>query len=195
MAEGLKLHELYIGFGKRVWQNGHDLSTVARQKNENRPIDLGWKAAYQYRMKSMYILIAMVAGFLVPMQAGINVRLKQAVGDAAASALVSFAVGTAVLALWCVFTRPIVRDVLAARGPWWMWTGGLFGAFFVAATILLAEKVGAGAMLAWIIASQLMGGLILDHFGAFGFAVREISPIRVFGVGLLVLGAVIVQRF
>ncbi|SKA91812.1 transporter family-2 protein [Paucidesulfovibrio gracilis DSM 16080] len=158
-------------------------------------MDLGVKAAYHCRMKSMYILIAMVAGFLVPMQAGINVRLKQAVGDAAASALVSFAVGTVVLALWCVFTRPIVRDVLAARGPWWMWTGGLFGAFFVAATILLAEKVGAGAMLAWIIASQLMGGLILDHFGAFGFAVREISPIRVFGVGLLVLGAVIVQRF
>jgi transporter family-2 protein len=151
----------------------------------NQAVDLAEKPGYQSGMKSMYILIAMVAGMLVPMQAGINVRLKQAVGDAATSAMISFAVGTLAL----------VQTVLSARGPWWMWTGGFFGAFFVAATILLAEKVGAGSMLAWIIASQLMGGLLLDHFGAFGFAVREISPIRILGVGLLIVGAIIVQRF
>jgi transporter family-2 protein len=161
----------------------------------NQAVDLAEKPGYQSGMKSMYILIAMVAGMLVPMQAGINVRLKQAVGDAATSAMISFAVGTLALAVWCGLHRPLVQTVLSARGPWWMWTGGFFGAFFVAATILLAEKVGAGSMLAWIIASQLMGGLLLDHFGAFGFAVREISPIRILGVGLLIVGAIIVQRF
>lgn len=175
---------------------GHDFSTIGRHIAEKRTVDLGRKGGYLSGMKSMYILIAMIAGALVPMQAGINVRLKHAVGDAATSAMVSFGVGTLALLVWCLCTRhEEVQQVLSARGPWWMWTGGFLGAFFVAATILLAEKVGAGAMLAWIIASQLMGGLVLDHFGMFGFVVREISPIRIFGVVLLVAGAVIVQRF
>jgi transporter family-2 protein len=50
-------------------------------------------------------------------------------------------------------------------------------------------------MLAWIIASQLMAGMLLDHFGVLGYVVREISPMRILGVCLLVAGAVLVQRF
>jgi transporter family-2 protein len=146
-------------------------------------------------MKGMYVLIALVAGALVPLQAGINVRLKQAVGDPVLSAMISFAVGTLALAAWCFASRPVVAALSGARGPWWMWLGGFMGAFFVAATILLAEKVGAGAMLAWIIASQLMAGMLLDHFGVLGYVVREISPMRILGVCLLVAGAVLVQRF
>lgn len=146
-------------------------------------------------MKGVYILIALVAGALVPLQAGINVRLKQAVGDPALSAMVSFAVGTLALAVWCFSSRPVLSALAGARGPWWMWLGGFMGAFFVAATILLAEKVGAGAMLAWIIASQLLAGMLLDHYGALGYVVREISPVRMLGACLLVAGAVLVQRF
>ncbi|MGE4291234.1 MAG: DMT family transporter [Desulfovibrio sp.] len=146
-------------------------------------------------MKGMYVLIAVVAGVLVPLQAGINVRLKQAVGDPVLSAMISFAVGTLALAAWCFASRPVVAALSGARGPWWMWLGGFMGAFFVAATILLAEKVGAGAMLAWIIASQLAAGMLLDHYGALGYVVREISPLRLLGACLLVAGAVLVQRY
>lgn len=146
-------------------------------------------------MKGIFVLLALVAGAIVPLQAGINVRLKQAVGDPVLSALVSFVVGALALAVWCLATRPVLPALAGARGPWWMWFGGLLGAVFVAATILLAEKVGAGAMLAWIIASQLLAGMLLDHYGLLGYAVREISPVRLFGACLLVAGAVIVQRF
>ncbi|MEF2144617.1 MAG: DMT family transporter [Desulfovibrionaceae bacterium] len=146
-------------------------------------------------MKNIYVLVALLAGAMVPLQAGINVRLKQAVGDPLISALVSFAVGTLVLLASCAFLRPLGNALAGARGPWWMWTGGLLGAFFVAATILLAEKLGAGAMLAWIIASQLLAGMLMDHYGLIGYAVREVSLPRLAGALLLVAGAVLVQKY
>ncbi|MGE4552648.1 MAG: DMT family transporter [Desulfovibrionaceae bacterium] len=146
-------------------------------------------------MKWFYLLLALVSGALVPLQAGVNVRLRQALGgDAVLSALISFAGGTLVLlavflAQGANWPRP------ASDGPWWMWTGGIFGAFFVAATIVLAQRLGATSMLAWILASQLLAGLVLDQFGVAGYAVRDITWPRLAGVALLLAGAWLVERF
>lgn len=146
-------------------------------------------------MKWIYVLFALVAGAVVPLQAGINARLRLTLGDAATAALVSFAVGTVALLGWFFAMGSGWPASAFSRGPWWMWTGGVLGAFFVAATIILAAELGAASMLAWILASQLMAGMLMDHYGLVGFAVREISPLRVLGAALLVAGAVLVQKF
>ncbi|MGE4505912.1 MAG: DMT family transporter [Desulfovibrionaceae bacterium] len=148
-------------------------------------------------MKWLYVILAVVAGALVPLQAGVNVRLKLALGEPLLAALVSFGVGTLTLAACLVFLKPSWGSMAeaAARGPLWMWFGGCLGAFFVAATIVLAEGLGAASMLAWIIASQLAAGVIMDHYGLVGYAVREMSPMRALGALLLVAGAVLVQKF
>ena len=50
-------------------------------------------------------------------------------------------------------------------------------------------------MLAWIIASQLLAGMLMDHYGLIGYAVREVSLPRLAGALLLVAGAVLVQKY
>lgn len=153
------------------------------------------ESRYETGMKWPYILLALAAGIVVPLQAGINVRLRTALGDASMAALVSFFVGTLGLAGWCLARGWPWAAGAVSRGPWWMWTGGFLGAFFVTATILAAAKLGAASMLAWVMASQLIAGLLLDQYGVTGFAVRDISWPRMAGVALLIVGAVLIEKY
>lgn len=149
-------------------------------------------------MQWLFILLALVAGALMPVQAGINVELRDSAlgGDSSLAALVSFAVGTLALAVWCLALRvplPAWADLAQARV--WHWAGGLLGAFFVTATIFLAPRLGATTMLALLAAGQMLASLYLDHFGLLGYTVHEASPMRMLGAALIVAGVALVRVF
>ena len=76
--------------------------------------------------------------------------------------------------------------------PWWQLTGGLIGATFVYLTVVVVPELGAGGLLAALVAGQLAGGLAIDHFGLFGLQAVSISAPRVIGLVLLVLGAALI---
>ena len=144
----------------------------------------------------MFLLLALAAGSLMPVQAGINTRLKDHLGDPVWAALVSFFVGTVALAVLGIAARPTFLGwARVAQVPWWAWTGGVLGAFFVASTIVLAQKLGAASMLAWLIAGQLTASLIIDQYGLVNYAVREVSWPRILGAVLLFAGAVLVEKY
>jgi len=148
-------------------------------------------------MQWFFILLALVAGALMPVQAGINVELQRAaLGDSALTALVSFAVGTLALAVWCLVLRiplPAWADLAQARA--WHWSGGLLGAFFVTATIFLAPRLGATTMLALLAAGQMLASLFLDNHGLLGYPLHEASPLRLAGAALIVVGVALVRVF
>ena len=147
-------------------------------------------------MRPLIMLTALVAGALMPVQAGINARLREFLGDPVMASLVSFAVGTVTLLGFVLVARlPWPALAAAAGAPWWTWLGGALGAFFVAVSVILAFKLGATGLMAWIIAGQLMASVLLDHTGAIGFAVREASWQRLAGVLLLLCGAVLVNEY
>ncbi len=55
----------------------------------------------------LYILMALVLGALLPVQASVNARLSRTVGSSVVAAFISFAVGTLALFLYLFFTRQI----------------------------------------------------------------------------------------
>ncbi len=147
-------------------------------------------------MRPLIMLTALVAGALMPVQAGVNARLREYLGDPIMASLASFTVGTTALLAFILVTRaPWPSLAMASAAPWWSWFGGAFGAFFVAVTVILAFKLGATGLMAWIIAGQLIASVLLDHTGAIGFAVREASWPRLAGVLLLLCGAVLVNEY
>lgn len=146
-------------------------------------------------MKWMYVFLALIAGATMPLQAGINLRLRHALGDPVWAALISFAVGTMALLVYGVATRPIPTMGMAASAPAWAWTGGVCGAFFVTVTILLAGQIGATTTMAWLLAGQFSAALLLDHFGLISFDVHAISLPRIAGVILLIVGATLVNKY
>ena len=137
---------------------------------------------------------AVLGGALVALQAPTNAMLARAVGSPVNAALVSFAVGLAGLAVAALALgiRPNPAEVRAL--PWYAWTGGLYGAVFVAVAAFAAPRIGVTFFLAASIAGQLAMALLLDRAGAFGVPVQEISIQRVAGVVLVLAGAWLVQQ-
>ncbi|MFO7495801.1 MAG: DMT family transporter [Desulfobacterales bacterium] len=144
----------------------------------------------------VYILLALVAGACLPTQAGINAQLNRWTLSPVWTAAISFAVGTAALIGYGLLTRgPLTLQGLFSEAPWWVWTGGFLGAFFVAATVVLAPALGAAAMVALIIAGQMLVSLGLDHFGLLGYQTHPLNVWRLIGAGLIVAGVVLIRRF
>jgi transporter family-2 protein len=128
------------------------------------------------------------------LQAPTNALLARGVGSSVNAALVSFAVGTlALLAVSLVLgDRPSGGAVRAL--PWYAWTGGLYGAIFVAMAAYAAPRLGVTFFLMVAIAGQLVMALLLDRTGAFGLARVDVSATRLAGVALVVAGCFLVRR-
>lgn len=145
-------------------------------------------------MIGIWLGLALLAGTVVSLQLGVNTQLKNYLGDPVYAALVSFLVGS-----FCIVGFIIVRRIpwpelgRIAEGPWWIWIGGVFGAFFVVASILLAPKLGAAVFLGLTILGQLVASLVMDHFGLLGFEHQPLNLWRCVGAALLVLGVVLIR--
>jgi bacterial/archaeal transporter family-2 protein len=143
----------------------------------------------------LLLLLAIGAGVLLPVQAGINAQLRSAVGSPLTAGLISFLVGTAGLAAVVLLLRaPVTLRPAWDATPWWYWIGGLIGAVYVVASIVLAPRLGAATMVAAIVAGQMIASLLLDQYGLLGFPIHPISGLRVLGAALVIGGVMLVQR-
>jgi bacterial/archaeal transporter family-2 protein len=70
-------------------------------------------------------------------------------------------------------------------------TAGLMGACLVFAIAWLIPHVGAGPMMIVLLAGQILGGLVLSHFGWLGSPRDPITGTKVLGATLMLGGAVI----
>jgi transporter family-2 protein len=141
------------------------------------------------------IFLALIAGISVVVQQALNANLRNAIGSAAWSGFVSYAVGLACMVLLTLALRdPLPSAAVAARIPWWAWSGGLFGAIFIALGILLIPHLGAATFLALLVAGQMLASITLDHYGWLGLEQRSVDLPRLIGAGLLVAGVVLIRR-
>ena len=143
----------------------------------------------------IFLLLAIAAGVLLPVQAGVNAQLRTALGSPVAAAFISFLVGTAGLAAAAVLLRvPLPLSRAWAETTPWQWTGGLIGAIYVLAAVVLAPKLGAGTLVAAVVAGQMFTSLLLDHYGLIGFPVHSLSLVRFLGAVLVIAGVILIQR-
>lgn len=144
-------------------------------------------------MSNLLLIVLMVAGGVaVAVQPSINARLAEKTGYLQA-ATISFAVGTLVLLLISLSTpQGSFRKI--GDADWWQLSGGLFGAFFVTMTIVGVPRIGITAVLALTIVSQLLAGLLMDHYGLFGMRGIPVDFKRLLGVVLLLVGVVLICR-
>lgn len=144
---------------------------------------------------AILILTAVLAGAVLAVQVGVNVQLRNSLGDPITSTLVSFVVGSIGLAVYAVVTRaPWPSMPSLSQAPVWQWTGGLLGAVYVVSTILVGPRLGAATLLSLVVAGQMIAAMVLDHHGWLGFAQHAVNVSRVAGALLLVAGTVLILR-
>jgi transporter family-2 protein len=144
----------------------------------------------------LYLLFAAAAGAVLPVQAGVNAQLARFVGGPVAASFVSFLVGMiALLLLAIAVVRPLPSGSRLAGAPWWVWVGGLLGAFYVVGVIVSAPRLGAVALIAAVVAGQSVCSVLVDQFGWVGFREHAATPGRLAGLALLFAGVALVRIF
>lgn len=143
---------------------------------------------------SIALALAMIAGVLMAIQAPTNAILGKASGSPVVAAFISFLVGTVALgaAVAAGSGRLLAPELRLV--PWYAWLGGLYGAFFVAVAAFGAPKIGVGPLLTAAIAGQLVGAIVLDHYGLLGVTRQPVSIGKIAGVALVLFGAWLVRR-
>jgi len=141
------------------------------------------------------IVLALLIGASLAFQIGVNSRLRVWLGDPTQAALVSFAAGTLALVAYTFLMRLPWSFEGASKAPWWVWVGGLLGAFNITATIILAPRLGAATLLGLVVTGQMIVSMLMDHHGLLGFNVHPIGWGRVGGAMLLIAGVVLIRKY
>jgi len=140
------------------------------------------------------ILLMVVAGGLIALQAPINAMLGRSVGTFAAAS-VSFAIGTLALVAITVLIGGGFGDLGQAGSlSWYYLTGGVLGAVYVTSALATVATLGAGGVTAATITGQLVTAVVADRLGVLGLEQRELSAGRIAGVALLAVGTYLVVR-
>ncbi|MGI8812085.1 MAG: DMT family transporter [Pyrinomonadaceae bacterium] len=144
----------------------------------------------------LYILLAIVAGAMMPTQAATNNKMAAVVDSPLLAAFISFVIGTLGLLIYTVASGTPIGNISAAKNaPPIAWIGGFLGAFFVTSTVLLVPRLGVAMTFSLIIAGQMIVTLVIDHYGLLGVPIKEISIARGGGILLITAGVILIRKF
>jgi transporter family-2 protein len=147
-----------------------------------------------------WILLALLAGAVLPVQGAINGLLRSDIGAPFVVGTISFAVATLAMAVVLLITLALTdapRPQLSglARMPWWGWLGAVCGATYVTTVFTAIPVIGTATAVGLTVAGQQIASLFVDRYGWFRLPKREISTLRFAGVALLLIGVALIQIF
>lgn len=147
-----------------------------------------------------WMLLALVAGAVLPVQGAINGLLRQDLGAPFVVGTISFLVATLSMIAVLLVTLLLMDDARPQLGglrtmPWWGWIGAICGATYVTTVFVAIPAIGTAATVGLTVAGQQIVSLFVDRHGWFRLPQREISPLRFAGVVVLLLGVAAIKVF
>ncbi|UIZ92665.1 DMT family transporter [Corynebacterium sp. CNCTC7651] len=128
-------------------------------------------------------------------QTAVNGHLGRVIQSPIQAGQISLAVGLLVLTV-LVLTLPGDRRALAsgvAPGPWWMWMGGVLGAFFVFGGAGLAPLLGTGTTVIGSLTGTIICGQVLESLGVGGGKKGRPTALRLTGLIFVLAGVAMVR--
>jgi len=145
-------------------------------------------------MKITLYLLTVFLGVVLAVHLSMNAKVGSALNNAR--------VGNALF--WCIGA---VAAVLIGLSGWssgalsplkqvhpLLLTAGALGACLVFAIAWLIPQVGAGSVMIMLLAGQIIGGLVMSHFGWLGSPVQPITVMRLAGTLVMIAGVVLATR-
>lgn len=148
-------------------------------------------------MNVLAYVFAFAAGAANPVQAGASSQLNKGLASPLWSALFVYASGLLGVVLVELIVRQAWPDARFGSSdlPWWAWTGGLLSIASTIAGLTLAHKMGSGLFTGLSLTASLLSSVALDQFGLMGFKQHSISPLRITGAGLMIVGIWLIAKF
>ena len=145
-------------------------------------------------MKTYLYLLTMLLGVVLTVHLAMNGKVGMALNNAR--------VGNALF--WCIGA---IGAVLIGLTGWqsgalvglrqvhpMLLTAGLMGASLVFAIAWLIPQIGAGPMTFSLLAGQIVGGMVLSHYGWLGSPVQPVSMTNIVGALVMLVGVVLATR-
>lgn len=135
-----------------------------------------------------YAVIMLAAGIGIPVLAALNAQLGGRIASPAAAAVVLFAVAFGGAVLTMVATGGAGALAAVPGQPPKLFLAGLLVAFYVLSITWVAPHFGLGNAITCVLLGQLISAAVIDQFGLLGAMVRQITPMRGFGLVLMATG-------
>ena len=142
-------------------------------------------------MKLPLILLTVFLGIILAVHLAMNGKVGSVLGNVRVGNALFWSIG----AIWAILigltgwragALAPLRDVHPA-----LLTAGALGASLVFAIAWLIPQVGAGPVMITLLAGQILGGLLMSHFGWLGSPVDRMTITKLVGVVLMVAGVAI----
>ena len=146
-------------------------------------------------MKYLWLLLLAVAsGGLIALQNVLNAELGKRTGNFGSVLLLSLISLVTLVVVLLVF--PKTADLKNAPGlsEWYLYVGGVMGVAIMVTPIFLLPRIGATATLTAVVVGQMVLAIVVDHFGIFGAPINPVTPAKLFGVVLLIVGVFFASR-
>ncbi len=137
------------------------------------------------------VTLAVFAGALVGVQRALNGQINEHTNHSYATSLLNFINGSSFLLLFVLFLLAIGKIELQPlpNGPWWIYTGGLIGVIYIAATSLIVQHLGVLTFTLFSVGGQLFGSLLLDLYAPSEGV--SVSWFLVSGIAMTYIGVVV----
>ena len=148
-------------------------------------------------MIGLYLGTALLLGAVLTTQIATNKQLGEQLHNLYLPAVANMVIGVvATLAITLAFTRQWPTSAMVKGAPWYDWlAGGVLGAVYLTGNIILAPKLGAGALIGLVVTGQILFSVAVDQFGWFGFEQHAANLPRLAGCLLLVGGVALISRY
>lgn len=135
--------------------------------------------------------LAVIAGALVGVQRALNGQINEHSGNSYTTSLFNFITGTSFLILFILLLVALGQIELQPlpNGPWWIYTGGVIGVIYIAATSLIVQHLGVLTFTLFSVGGQLFGSLLLDLYAPSEGV--NVSWFLVTGIAMTYLGVVV----
>lgn len=127
-------------------------------------------------MNILMIILAVVGGAVLSMQAAIGGKLGSHVG-VFRSAFLTFSVGALVTAL-LIFFFESKHTLTLLDVPKWQLLGALCGVPYIVIMVVAVQRIGAAVATVAVIFGQLAMSMLIDHFGWLGNEAIHFSMTR-----------------
>lgn len=138
-------------------------------------------------MTFIMILLAILGGVMLSIQAAINGQLGSRVG-VFKTAFLTFSVGALITALLIFYFEPKYQITLLDV-PKWQLLGAMCGVPYIVIMVLAVQRIGAAVATVAVIFGQLTMSMLIDNFGWMGnepipFSIYRLMAISCLGVAL-----------
>ncbi|WP_240220485.1 DMT family transporter [Rheinheimera hassiensis] len=136
-------------------------------------------------MTILMIMLAVIGGATLSVQAALNGRLGSNVG-VFRSAFLTFSVGALVTALLIFFFEPR-HAVTLLDVPKWQLLGALCGVPYIVIMVLAVQRIGTAVATVAVIFGQLTMSVLIDNFGWLGNEAIALSNSRMAAIACLAI--------